>query len=184
MGDWLAKQFDNGLTPTGVVIALGMTLAAIISAIAAADGNLWISILSLCIFLSLIGAFIVAAIKTDPDLKMSRAEKTTRWKKLPFPYKASLLILFCGSLLPEIYSLFMPETNNTLPFQAFSLSVSSMVFANGMQKHRPPIPVHGSEALTFESAPEQYLKKLRSIVWSSYIAGLMMAVICIFYFVK
>jgi amino acid transporter len=184
IGGWFAKQFDNGLTPTGAVIALCLVSAGIISAVAAANGNFWISIPLLCIFISVLGALFVAAIKTDPELKMSRQEKTERWKKLPFYFKASLLILCFGPLLSEISSWLIPENPKSFPFTALSASVSSIVFAKGMQKHRPPLPVRGAKALTFESAPEQYLKKLRSTVWATYIAGLMMAVVSALYFVR
>jgi hypothetical protein len=183
IGRWLAKQFDNGLTPTGVVIALCLVFVGIAGAVTAVNGNFWISIPLLCIFLSLLGALFVAAIKTDPELKMSRQEKTERWQKLPFFFKASLLILCFGPLLSEISSWLMPENSKLFPFTALSASISSIVLAKGMQKHRPPIPVHGVEALTFESAPEQYLKKLQSIVWASYIAGFIMGVISVLYFV-
>lgn len=107
-----------------------------------------------------------------------------RWKKLPFFLKASMLILAFGPLLSEISSWISPGNPTFFPYIAFSASVSCFVFAQGMQKHRLPIPVHGKEALTFEFAPGQYLKKLRSIVWSSYIAGLMMAILSVLYFVR
>lgn len=179
IGGCLAKQFDHGLTPTGAVIAICLVFSGIASAVARASGNYWISIPFLGIFLSIIGALTIAAIKTDPELKMSKEEKKARWNKLPFFFKASLLILGFGPLLTGISHWLMPE--NHFPFMAFSASISSIVFAIGMQKHRLPIPLHGTEALTFESAPKQYLKKLRSIVWASYGASLMMAVICVLY---
>jgi hypothetical protein len=184
IGEWFAKQFDNGLTPTGAGIAICLVFAGIIGAVAAANGNFWISIPLLCIFFSVLGVLFVAAIKTDPELKMSRQEKTDRWKKLPFCFKASLLILCFGSLLSQISSWLIPENSKHFPFAALSVCVSSIVFAKGIQKHRPPLPVHGAKALTFESAPEQYLKKLRATVWVAYIAGLMMAIITAIYFVR
>lgn len=184
IGGWFAKQFDNGITPAGVVIALCLVFTGIASAVAAADGNFWISIPLLCIFFSLLGALFVAAIKTDPELKMSRQEKTERWKKLPFFFKASLLILCIGPLLSEISSWLFPENTKHFPFMFLSAGISSIFVGTGMQKHRPPIPVRGAESITFESSPEQYLKQLRSIVWTSYIAGLMMVAISAMYFVR
>ena len=181
---WFAKQFDNGLTPTGVVIALCLVFAGIASALAAADGNYWISIFLLCIFLSLLGALFVAAIKTDPEMKLSRQEKTERWKKLPFIFKASLLILCFGPLLSEISSWLIPENSKRFPFIFFSFGISSILVGIGIQKHRPPISLRGAESITFESSPEKYLTQLRSIVWSSYIVGLMMVVVSTLFFVR
>lgn len=120
------------------------------------------------------GALFAAAIKTDPNQKMSRQEKAVRWKKLPLFFKVSLLIPCIGPLLSEISGWLMPEFSTLFPFTALSACISCIVFATGMQKHRPPIPVHCAEALTLESAPDQYLDKLQSMIRLSYIAGLMM----------
>jgi MFS family permease len=173
IGRWLAKQFDNGLTPTGFVLAICLVGAGIGAAVAAVNSNFWVSILLLCIFLFLLGALLLAAIKTDPELKMSKQEKIERWKNLPFYFKANLFILCIGSLLSEMSSWLMPENFKHFAFMLLSAGIASILVGIGMQKNRPPIPVRGAEAITFELAPERYQKKLRSIVWPSYIAGLM-----------
>lgn len=183
IGQWFAKQFDNGLTLTGIALALCLMGTGIIGAVAAANSNFWVGFPLLCIFFLLLGALLVAAMKTDPELKISRQEKIGRWKKLPSYIKGSLLILCVGPLLPGILNWLMPESFEQFPFMTLSAGFSSVLTGIGIQRNRPPIPVQGAEAITFELAPEQYLKKLRSIVWASYIAGLMMVVISALYFV-
>lgn len=182
IGQWFAKQFDNGLTPAGIALALCLMGTGIIGAVAAANSNLWVGIPLLCIFFLLLGALFVAAMKTDPERKISRQEKIDRWKKLPFYVKAGLLIFCVGSLLSAMPNWLMPESFKQFPFMPLGAGISSILAGICIQKNRPPIPVQGAEAITFELAPEQYLKKLRSIVWSSYIAGLMMVVISALYF--
>ncbi|TCV84338.1 hypothetical protein [Sulfurirhabdus autotrophica] len=184
IGIWFAKQFDNGLTLAGGAIALCLVSSGIAGAVTAVNGNIWISMSLLSLFLSLLGALLLLALKTDHTLKLGNKEKRERWGKLPFIFKSSLIFLVIGPFFAQISIWILPENANIFPSVGLSASISCILLAIGIQKHKPPLPTKGTEKITFELLPEQYLKNLRLIVWPLYFTGLMMALTCLLYFVR
>lgn len=184
IGIWFAKQFDNGITPMGGAIALCLVFSGIAGAATAVNGNAWISVPLLILFFSLLGGLLISALKTDPAQKLSQNEKRERWNKLPLIFKSSLIVLFFGPFFAQISNWLMPENSKSFPYLALSASISCILFAKGMQKHKPPLPSKGAEVITFELLPEQYLKNLRLIIWPLHITGLMMTLTWLLYFVR
>ncbi len=172
-GFWLAQQFDHGLTPIGGAIGLGLVVCGIGGALALVGGHVWIGSALLGACLLLLAALALAAFKTDPERQLSRAERADRWRRLPAPFKASIWILAGGPVLGQFADLLAPGAALSFSAPMLSGGVACLVFAKGMQTHRPPIHLRRGEALTAEAEPEQYSKKLRTIVRPLYVSGVL-----------
>ena len=166
----VTKHFDGGLTPTGVVIALVLAFSGIGGAIALAAGNLWAGLPLILVFIALIAMFMIAAIRSDRTMHMSRAERNAKWKNAPAFVKAGVYIVLAGQIVSALIEWLIPGRSPYLLFTLFSLSLAQLVFVRGMKANKLPLHRPNQEPLTFEADPELYMKQLEKHAAVAYIS--------------
>ncbi len=166
----VAKHFDGGLTPTGVVIALVFVFSIIGGVIALAAGNLWVGLPLILVFVTLIAMFMIAAIRTDKTVHMSPAERAAKWKSAPAFVKTGVYIVLAGQIASALIEWLIPGRSPYFLFTFLSLSLAQLVFVRGMKASKLPLHRPNQEPLTFESDPELYMKQLKKHAIAAYIS--------------
>ena len=180
----LEDHFDGDLSPLGVVIALVMVTAGIGSLIAFSSRAYWLGIPLVSVFVLILIVLTVVACRTDTNLRMTKAERMDRWKSMPTFAKVSLYIMTTGAVVQLAFLLSgLRNEMRYFPFIFLAATLATLVLARGVQIEKPPIPRPNQPPLTIESEPEEYLKHVRTVVLSSYVAAFCTGAICILFLI-
>lgn len=150
IGQWVAKQFDGGVTSVGALIALGLVGSCLGAVFSLASGFLISAAILGAVFVFLVSLLFVAARASDTTIHMSASERRAVWKRLPAFAKHSVLAFFVGNIAGSLLGLAdSPRLGHLVSWVA--IGASMLVLAEGVRKHRPALPRPKGEPLTSES---------------------------------
>lgn len=164
---WLDTNLSKSLSPLGALVGIGLVIAGVGAGIALSAEMENLAIVLFIIFIAVLALLLLTAVRTDPTVGMTRAERRAAWSKTPRFLRISIYVLGAGPILDLLLD---PTGFRFLPL---AIGVSCIISARGMQFTRPPIPRPNQEPLHFESAPEQYVALARNIIAVEYLVGIL-----------
>lgn len=180
---WLAVQIDGRLSVAGAIYALILSACGIGSVVALGADSTGIAIPLLVIFAVQLLLLLLTALRTDPDLKLTRQERLADWAKAPAYVKISLYMLL-GGQVAELFLDTLIQPIHSIPLGFAGAAASSFIFGHGVVTHRPPLPRADAPPLTFESAPAEYEKQIASIRNVSFLVGALLTIFAVLRFCR
>jgi hypothetical protein len=162
----MARQFDGGLTLAGAFIALLLMGTGIGALIGLASGSTIALALFGVPFLVLLCLAFLAAHHTDPTLRLSAHEKRERWERLPAFVRLALYIFGAGALAGVL----LESRLGHIASWAL-IAMSSVLFAEGVRRERPPLPRTKGGPVTERESPAEYNRLWKQTLWGLYSCG-------------
>lgn len=163
---WMARQFDGRLTLAGALIALLLMGTGIGALIGLASGSTVALALLGVPFLLLLCLALLAAHYTDPTLRLSEHEKRERWEKVPKFLRRSLYVFGASALAGVMLD---GRLGHLVSWSL--IAISSMLFAEGVRRERPPLPRTKGGLVTEGESPSEYKRLWRQTLWGFYSCG-------------
>jgi hypothetical protein len=170
VADWVARQFDGGLTLIGVFFGLGLMGTGVGALMALSSGSmLALAVLGIPFLLGL-GLLLLSARYTDPELRMSPEEKRRRWALVPAFMKRAGSVLMSGLLMGAVLS---GPVGHSISWALIALS--SLIAAHGVHRWNGPIPNAKGGSSTVIDAPSEYRQSQRQALRGLYVAAALAA---------
>lgn len=164
---WLARQFDVRVSLAGAVVALLLTATGVGALLALAGGSTLAAIVLGMAFVLILCFAFLAAHHTDPNLRLTKAQKRDRWEKLP-AFARRAVYVFAASGIAGV----LLEGRLAHLASWVLIAAAALLVAEGIRRERPPLPSAKQGLLAFADSPSEYLQLWKRTLWGFYASAI------------